>query len=129
MAEDAPSIGDIYRGRKMKGRGWPRKGSADLTYAELGLTCQQVWEWRKLAEIPHDDFEGYLDQCRREGKKTSVRGVLVHFGKRNIVVSDAIFSDTPTGDLANHLLKGFERVLPLMTPHQRRWVIRAMNTA
>jgi hypothetical protein len=128
MAEGTRNFGDLFRGKRLKGRGRPRKDSADeLTYAQPGVTRQQAWDWRKLAEIPQDAFFAYLDKCKAEGKKSSIRGVLFHFGKRKNVATDDIFTDTPTGELANSLLQGFERIVPLMTPRQRRWVIRAMN--
>ena len=117
----------LQSGAKLKGRGRPRKNSTEITYAELGFTRQQVYEFKKLAEIPYDEFNAYMTRQRVERKKVSVRGILVHFGKRNNVVSDDIFAEGPTADLAKALLAGFERIVPLMTRKERRWVIRALE--
>ncbi len=125
--EEITGFEQLLTGGKLQGRGRPRKGSTNVTYKQLGITRQQVYEWRRLAEIGEDEMKAFLDKCRAETKRTSRRGVLVHFGKRKNVASDDIFADTPTGELAEALLADFERIVPEMTRQQRRWVIRALR--
>jgi hypothetical protein len=113
--------------RKLKGRGRPEKGCTDITYRELGFTRQQVYEMRKLAEIPQHELDHFLEDCKRQQKPITRRFILVHFGKRNNVVTDDIFVDTPFGDLAETILHSFERVCSEMTQPQRRYLARALK--
>ncbi len=123
IEEIIPSL----QGRKFKGRGRPKKGCTDITHKELGVTRQQMYEARKLAEIPQEEFERFMANRRHQGKPASRRSILVHFGKRNNVVSDDSFVGTPFGDLAETILRGFERVSSEMTPAQRRLLARALK--
>ena len=45
-----------------------------------------------MAEIPEDQIKAFWARQRAEGKTLSIRGALVHFGKRHNVVDDDDFS-------------------------------------
>jgi hypothetical protein len=117
-------IAQQIRERGLPKRGRPKKGSDTVKWADLGVTRQQVHLWRKLAEIPSDDFEAYLSSPTR--KRGSRRAILVHFGKINVVADD-IYEETEIGRLARALLEPTERVLEEMNERQRFHLIRAMR--
>jgi hypothetical protein len=110
-----------------QGRGRPRKGSTAVRWRDLGLTRQQVWEWLRLAQIPGEALDAYFAKSLAEEKRPSTRGLLIQFGLRNNVANDDVFAGTPTGELAEALLAGFERIVPELTRRQRRSLIRAMR--
>lgn len=127
--EQAELLNAVIAGTvKKQGRGRPKKGSTAVTWAQVGLTRQQVHEWRKLAQIPDEIAEAFMDTRRAEGKTPSRRSVLIHFGLKN-VVSDDVFVGSPIGDLAEQLLEPVERFLKnaQMSDKQRRWLIRALR--
>jgi hypothetical protein len=135
-AEGAPLTEDerlellvtVLRSGNMPRRGRPKKGSGQPKWSDFGFTRQFVYECRRMAEIPQDDFEAWQTERERQGKNPSTRALFIHFGKRN-VYSEDIFEGTPTGDLAHALLKPVERVFRFgeLTKHQRRALLHALR--
>ena len=116
-----------FEGRKLVRRGRPRKGSTDITYRELGVTRQEMYEARKLSQIPEQDYSAFVEKRKAEGKRISRRSILVHFGKRKNVATDDIFVGTIYGDMAERILCGFENACQDMTHAQRRCLVRALR--
>ena len=111
-------------GLKLKGRGRPKKGSTDVTYAQLGLNRQQVHEWRLLASIPKEQFEQYMST--HQGKRISRRGILVHFGLRKNVGGD---DNIPPGllSIVDGAMAGLEQLALFMSPRDRRRLWQAVR--
>jgi hypothetical protein len=107
-------------------RGRPKKGEVRVRWADLGLSRQRVHEWSRMGEIPAADFDAFLARRDAEGKRITRRSILVHFGKIN-VRSEDIFEGTPTGELAEFLLRPVERVFEELEKPQRRALLHALR--
>jgi hypothetical protein len=117
---------EMWRSGNMPRRGRPKKGSSQPRWADFGFTRQRVHEWRRMAEIPEDQFEAYLSGRRQDGKGITRRGILVQFGKINIRTAD-VFEGTPIGDLAEALLRGAEAVFSELNKRERYALLHALR--
>jgi hypothetical protein len=104
--------------------GRPRKDSEIPRWADIGFTRKEVWRMRRLAEIPKEDFDAFLDSPR---KRSSFRSTFVRFNKIN-VPSENDFDGTPLGELASSLMAPCERLLDsgALNARERRLVKRAV---
>jgi hypothetical protein len=117
---------EMWRSGNVPRRGRPKKGSSEPRWADFGLTRQLVHEWRRMAEIPEDQFEAYLSGRSQDGKRITRRGILVHFGKINVRTAD-VFEGTPIGDLAEVLLRGAEAVFSELNKRERYALLYALR--
>jgi hypothetical protein len=108
--------------------GRPNKHSEVPRWRDFGLTRKQVWRMRRLAEIPNEDFQAFLDLNLTNGKRSSYRAIFVHFGKLNVPTEND-FDGTPLGDLARSLLAPCERLLDSdsLDERERRILKRALS--
>lgn len=108
-------------------RGRPRKGQHKFTWADLGLTRQEVHLFRKLAEIPEEPFEAFSKvQSQRGRGRVSRRAILVHFGKIN-VIGDDVFDETDIGHLADCMLRWAGPALESLTARQLGYLARSLS--
>ncbi len=69
-------------------RGRPKKvavgdlSERPVTLKELGLTKQQAYEWKQLAQIPHDVFEEILAERRGRGRMSGTRAIIHEYRRR-----------------------------------------------
>ena len=118
--------------RGMPRRGRPKKGEQRVTWADLGLTRQQIYLFRKMAEIDNSAFEEFVAKFLKEAiaegnpKKLSRRRILAHFGKIN-VASDDVFEDTDIGYLAETMLKWAASTIGSLNARQLRYLGRSLN--
>jgi hypothetical protein len=117
---------EMWRSGNVPRRGRPKKGSSQLRWADCGTTRQRVHEWRRMAEIPEDQFDAYLRERREKGKHITVRGILAHFGKINVRTAD-VFEGTPIGDLAEALLRRVEAVFSELNKRERYALLHALR--
>jgi hypothetical protein len=92
--------------------GRPRTDSDIPKWRDIGLTRQQVWRMRRLAEIPESDLDVFLQRhsANPKNRRTSYRSILIHFGKINVLTEND-FDQTPLGELVRSLLAPCERLL------------------
>jgi hypothetical protein len=105
--------------------GRPRKDGSTPIWKFFGCTRKQMFIWRRMAEIPQEQFDAYLAECWRKRKKASYRGML------------RLLENVPTGnvipeviqDAAKALLRPAEFFLHRAerTPCQRRLILRALR--
>jgi len=51
-------------------------GQKTTTLEELGISRNQSSEWQQLAEVPEDEFEDYIQECKEENKQPPIKEAL-----------------------------------------------------
>jgi hypothetical protein len=124
----------LWRAGRTPRRGRPKKGGGQLRWSDYGLTRQWVYDARRSASVPEDIFEAWLKDAHSKGRRPSHRSLMIRGGLINVVSAD-IFEGTPTGELAESLLRDVERCLQYMQFgkgkrralfHALRWRLRVI---